>query len=178
MKSTLFTFYLLLVSGFLFAQAPKLNTLLQGKTNFFEIENIAKTYFANKEIKGKGKFEDNEYVRYMRWYWHWKSRINADGSFPDLLAQHEIYEQLNEGKTARKKTRATNWQNISQTTSPGGYNGMGRLLTVAFHPTDTNIIYVGAPIGGIWKTTTGGNSWTSLATSCLIIVWEVLSSIL
>ncbi|MBK6331198.1 MAG: T9SS type A sorting domain-containing protein [Bacteroidetes bacterium] len=162
MKSTLFTFYLLLVSGFLFAQAPKLNTLLQGKTNFFEIENIAKTYFANKEIKGKGKFEDNEYVRYMRWYWHWKSRVNADGSFPDLLAQHEIYEQLNEGKTARKKTRATNWQNISQTTSPGGYNGMGRLLTVAFHPTDTNIIYVGAPIGGIWKTTTGGNSWTSL----------------
>jgi hypothetical protein len=82
MKSTLFTFYLLLVSGFLFAQAPKLNTLLQGKTNFFEIENIAKTYFANKEIKGKGKFEDNEYVRYMRWYWHWKSRVNADGSFP------------------------------------------------------------------------------------------------
>ncbi len=145
-----------------FAQQQKLKTLLQGKTNFIEIENTANEYFANKNKKSAHTYEDNEYVKYMRWHWYWKSRVNPDGSFPDIKAQYEIYKNLSGGNASNKKTRATNWTNISQTTSTGGYNGMGRLITMAFHPTDTNIIYVGAPVGGIWKTTTGGNAWTSL----------------
>lgn len=161
MKSKLITFCLLLLCSFSFAQL-NLKSLLKGQTNLLEIDRIAQQYFANKTLQKKGKFDDNEYVKYMRWYWHWKNRVNADGSLPDLNAQAEIYRSLNAGAAPNKKSRATNWQNISQTVAPGGYNGMGRLITMAFHPTDTNIIYVGAPIGGIWKTTTGGNSWTSL----------------
>lgn len=162
MKSFLLSSYLLFCTMYLFAQESNLKKQLEGKTNFIEIEQIANQYFASKETKSKEKFEDNEYVKYMRWHWYWESRVNADGSFPDLQKQYDIYKNLNGQKTSNKKSRASNWQNISQTTAPGGYNGMGRLITMAFHPTDTNIIYVGAPVGGIWKTTTGGNSWTSL----------------
>src|SRR5712671_3423277 len=38
----------------------------------------------------------------------------------------------------------------------------GRLNTIAFDPTNTNVIYVGAATGGVWKTTDGGASWTAL----------------
>ncbi|MBK7028311.1 MAG: hypothetical protein IPH45_03480 [Bacteroidales bacterium] len=40
---------------------------------------------------------------------------------------------------------------------------MGRINAIAFHPTDVNTIYIGAPSGGIWKTTDGGASWVNLA---------------
>ncbi len=44
-----------------------------------------------------------------------------------------------------------------------GYNpGVGRLNCVAFHPTSATTIFVGAPSGGMWKTTNDGGSWTNL----------------
>jgi photosystem II stability/assembly factor-like uncharacterized protein len=38
----------------------------------------------------------------------------------------------------------------------------GRIHEIAFHPSDSNIIYASTPKGGIWKTTNGGNSWAPL----------------
>jgi photosystem II stability/assembly factor-like uncharacterized protein len=38
----------------------------------------------------------------------------------------------------------------------------GRVTAIAAHPTNASILYVGADSGGIWRTTTGGTSWTSL----------------
>jgi hypothetical protein len=45
---------------------------------------------------------------------------------------------------------------------PGDIKGKGRLDRIAFHPTDANIIYVGAPGGNLWKTTNGGTTWASV----------------
>jgi photosystem II stability/assembly factor-like uncharacterized protein len=38
----------------------------------------------------------------------------------------------------------------------------GRVTSIAMHPTDSNIFYVGAAAGGLWKTTDRGASWRSL----------------
>ncbi|UCE07095.1 MAG: hypothetical protein JSW07_03400, partial [bacterium] len=38
----------------------------------------------------------------------------------------------------------------------------GRMDAIAFHPNDPNIMYAGAPTGGLWKTTNGGKNWTPL----------------
>ena len=49
-------------------------------------------------------------------------------------------------------------------------NFAGRILCLAFHPTDQNIIWAGSASGGLWKTTNGGTgapngiNWTSVAT--------------
>jgi hypothetical protein len=106
MKATLFTLIFSITSSYLFAQELKLSQLLQGKTNFIEIENIANEYFSSKDIRTKGLFEDNEYVKYQRWQWQWKSRVNADGSFPDLNAQYEIYKNLNGLSGSNKKNES------------------------------------------------------------------------
>ncbi len=39
----------------------------------------------------------------------------------------------------------------------------GRISCLALHPSDTNTLYLGTAGGGLWKTTTGGTSWTALS---------------
>jgi len=41
----------------------------------------------------------------------------------------------------------------------------GRLTALAVDPTDANTVYIGAADGGVWKTTDGGNTWTSISDS-------------
>lgn len=38
----------------------------------------------------------------------------------------------------------------------------GRLNAITPHPTDEDIVYIGAAAGGVWKTTNGGTDWTPL----------------
>jgi photosystem II stability/assembly factor-like uncharacterized protein len=38
----------------------------------------------------------------------------------------------------------------------------GRVRGIAVHPTNHDIVYIGAAAGGIWKTTNGGSSWTNI----------------
>jgi len=38
----------------------------------------------------------------------------------------------------------------------------GRTNSIAFHPTNPNIIYIAAAQGGVWRTTNGGVNWTAL----------------
>ncbi len=54
------------------------------------------------------------------------------------------------------------------TNNTGQPTGMGRVNCIAFDPNNANVIYVGAPSGGIWKTTNAnGNStsWTNLSSN-------------
>ena len=40
--------------------------------------------------------------------------------------------------------------------------GMGRINCMTVHPTNPQIIYVGTPTGGLWRTMDGGTTWTEL----------------
>jgi hypothetical protein len=44
----------------------------------------------------------------------------------------------------------------------GTVNASGRIASIAVHPTNSQIIYIGAASGGVWKTTNGGTTWTAL----------------
>ncbi|MGH2565465.1 MAG: hypothetical protein ACRDE5_13190, partial [Ginsengibacter sp.] len=50
----------------------------------------------------------------------------------------------------------------------------GRLSAIAVDPTNSNILYVGAPAGGVWKSIDGGVSWNPLSNSW---PFEAISSI-
>jgi photosystem II stability/assembly factor-like uncharacterized protein len=63
-------------------------------------------------------------------------------------------------------TRMNNWVSINPT---GMFYVMtnnnyisGRTNSIAFHPTNPNIIYIAAAQGGVWKTTNGGINWVPL----------------
>ncbi|MBM3430441.1 MAG: PKD domain-containing protein, partial [Bacteroidetes bacterium] len=58
------------------------------------------------------------------------------------------------------KSTNGNWSIIGPIGKPTG-GGAGRLNFIRFDPTNSNTIWVGAPDGGLWKTTNGGTSWTT-----------------
>jgi hypothetical protein len=130
--------------------------------------NINKTkrafdlYFSNKpKVKGTG------YKQFERWYHNWKLKVNADGSFPapDRTLQ-EMKKYLRNNLTPRSASGA--WTSMGPSfnanlTYSGAFPhaGVGRVNAIAFHNTNPNIIYAGAPQGGFWYTTDKGLNWTA-----------------
>ena len=57
--------------------------------------------------------------------------------------------------------------NTSMTTS-------GRINTIAVNPSNTNVMYLGAATGGVWKTTDGGANWLPLTdTQCSLAMGSI-----
>ena len=63
----------------------------------------------------------------------------------------------------------TTWTNLGPTNADSETNGStlfvrdsGRPVSIVVDPTNTQIIYLATSGGGVWKTTTGGTSWTAI----------------
>lgn len=138
---------------------PHYLTMMQDpNANFFATQRAFENFFANKtRSKGDG------YKVFKRWESFMESRVNADGIKPTPNAVWDAYH----GFVSQYPQLSTNgsWSELGPQTVPtngtGQPNGVGRVNAVAFHPTNSNIIWVGAPAGGLWKTINGGTSWTS-----------------
>ncbi|NUM31933.1 MAG: Ig-like domain-containing protein [Bacteroidetes bacterium] len=158
MKRVLFTLILIKITCLAVSQ-PWNKYLYSSNPDFFEIQNAFKKYWEDKEPqKGEG------YKQFKRWEWFWEPRVGLNGKFPDSeINQNEYLKFLNKSKLYKAAPVKTNWTFMGPSTTPGGYNGLGRLNCIAFHPTDTSIMWVGSPSGGIWKTTDMGKTWISLS---------------
>ncbi|MBL7829158.1 MAG: T9SS type A sorting domain-containing protein [Saprospiraceae bacterium] len=129
--------------------------------NYHEICAQLDDYFAG-EFESKTDCWDNEWVKYQRWKWFWRDRVHADGSFPELRQQWLDFLKLNASNHALSREVIPAWTHEGPKNNPNyGYWGMGRTKNVAFHPSNPDIMWVGTPFGGIWKTTDGGQTWNT-----------------
>lgn len=139
-----------------YVQSQEWHAELQSESsNFYELQAAFDRYWIDKpHERGTG------YNVYKRWEWFWEQRVNPDGSFP--LPGHDVREAQ---KLSRMQQRRTDfkgiWQPMGPTTTPSGYNGLGRINCMAFHPTDPQTFWVGSPSGGVWKTTNYGKTWST-----------------
>ena len=124
--------------------------------NFFQIQSAFNKYWENRPItKGCG------WKPFKRWESIMQDRVTPTGQMP---APDEIRNAYNVfmSQYDNSKSLAGNWVCQGPFDLPSkGYKGLGRINAIAFHPTDPNIIYIGAPAGGLWVSTTGGNEWTT-----------------
>lgn len=145
------------------------------KVNFYEVQKAFYGYYPNKEKHEKldRKEEENEsYEIFKRWEYITSRRINPDGSripADQILNEYQQYlinKKQGETQGSQPANLTGNWTSLGPETLPisrTGYavSGLGRINCVAFHPKTASTIYVGAPCGGLWKTTNGGTSWSS-----------------
>ena len=148
----------------LYSQAD-IKTILSSGNDFEIMCKQADGYFAEKHptLKSKdlvmGEHRDGEYVKYMRWRNFWESSLNSDGTLGDLSAYHRQSPRRSQTDSLYENVE---WDNISNKEFIRLQISMGRTTSIAFHPTDVNVFYVGAAMGGIWKTEDGGDTYVPL----------------
>lgn len=80
-----------------------------------------------------------------------KQRRNADGIENMDWARWKEWEKIKHSQS--RSTQISTWENL------GPQVKSGRIISIAFHPTDTNTMYAGSASGGLWRTTDYGNTW-------------------
>ena len=158
----------------LFSQKATVGDLEREPLNFYEIqERIGSKWKDKPPKKGDG------FKQYKRWEYFWEGRTNLDGTFPspemietdwrDYQAKHP------EARTSAFSTGT--WKELGPQSTDSGYFGIGRVNCIAFHPTDRNTIWVGTPSGGLWKSTDGGQNWSTNTDKLLSVISLGISSI-
>lgn len=163
----------LLLGSFSYAQfnesAPWMKELEKGKTStnkvdqnrhsIYEISEAFHSYWDNKAPDKKG----SGFKPYMRWEEYWKHFVDKDGYLPSSNDLWNTWTQKVSGLLVPNPV--SDWTSIgpfSHGTLSGALPGQGRVNAIAVDPNDENTWYVGAPAGGIWRTTNSGNSWVNL----------------
>ena len=103
---------------------------------------------------------------------HYMQRLDPDGSVPADAVGRMIEQR--DALVAARPLGATNPLKNWKWLGPGNIGG--RLRAIVIHPATPNVMWVGSAGGGIWKTTTSGQSWFPLdgfapfmAVSCMVM---------
>ncbi len=167
MYKLLFSYLLFFFCLSLGAQ-ERLEDVLRSSKHFQEIVVEAERYFQQKypdlspwELSS-GEHKDGEFVKFMRWRSYWEKSLLPDGTLGDPTA-YFIDKSKQKGLNKTESPYANvPWTNISYLGYIDDQIGLGRTTSMAFHPTDATTFYVGAAIGGLWKTSDGGQSYIPL----------------
>lgn len=174
MKKHILFILVILIAGSISAQEwlknLPMDKLDNGTLTFFEIRDAAENHWNSLGVKDGYYIKDGVktkavgWKQFKRWEWYWENRIDpVTGEFPQKAAW-QVFEDFKK-EINPAAIDESEWINTGPHQTPGGYAGLGRINCVAFHPTQSNTIYVGSPSGGLWKTTDGGNTWTPLTDS-------------
>jgi photosystem II stability/assembly factor-like uncharacterized protein/PKD repeat protein len=169
MKKQILLFVFILFAKNYFAQDWMGN--LQGKNaNFYQLQASFKEYFKDRDITAKGK----GYKQFKRWEYMTEQRVYPSGNLSLLSTTWSNYEEFLKKNSASQQKYYGNNQITSTSWTPMGPFGplsglaennlprkAGRYNYITFNPSNPNIFWVGAPSGGLWKTTNNGATWST-----------------
>lgn len=151
-------FFSLLIIPFISSAQEWLQKMQTMDENFYSIQQSFEKYAEGRDPKQIPGFKP-----YKRWENFWKSRVYPTGEFPDNT---ELWRLISSKERSVAPT-ANSWSLLGPVEVPlksnGQKRGIGRINVVRFHPTDSNIIWVGTPAGGLWKSTDNGMTWSTLS---------------
>ena len=107
----------------------------------------------------------NGYKPYAREMDFVNKRITTNSTFnPNSLFIEWKKEKEKHSNTGVKSS--SNWVSKGPINTPiilsnNKKRGNGRVNCIAFDPIDPNIIWIGSPAGGLWKSVDGGSNWTT-----------------
>ncbi len=146
---------------------PWIDRLPQPATNFYDIQKSFYDFWKDKDISEKGR----GYTPFRRWEYFVEPRVYPTGNLLLLSNNWENFKafQSNAIKaghlTLGANTANSTWVPMGPIGSPTGVNNynikqnVGRDNFITFHPSNPSIFWIGAPAGGLWKTTNSGGAW-------------------
>ncbi|MCE9539601.1 MAG: hypothetical protein K8R85_10325, partial [Bacteroidetes bacterium] len=148
------------------------NKMKDPSVNFYDVQHSFNKYWKQEKIKEKiknlfifGKKTEGKnggITMYKRWENYVYPRVYPSGDRSAIQKGNQELQNLISNHTNKSAMQAGgNWSPMGAFTVPANGGGAGRLSCIRFHPIDQNIIFVGAPSGGLWKTIDGGASWTT-----------------
>ena len=164
LKNLLYIFLLLFLSMNIKAQINENVPWIQNQKDSITVskftmqsfDNSFDEYFKNRDWEARG----SGFKPHKRWENHWKFYTLKDGRIAPPSMLWQSWEHKNE--IANKSDNISNWQSLGPYTT-NVKNGQGRINTFIIDPNNPNIFYVGAPSGGIWKSTDAGENWKPLS---------------
>lgn len=153
-------------------------------TNFFTVKQAFDSAWHDREQEmleerrnhtNRSETDENEgmdgmYFKFKRWEYFMEPRVGASGdmslpastywNFMDYLNSNPAAMAQHNASVARQQM-TNSWTFVGPTGAPTN-SGAGRLCCIRFDPSNSDVIYVGAPAGGLWKSTNSGTSWTCL----------------
>lgn len=130
------------------------------ESDFYKAQEAFEKEWEGKEPeKGKG-WKQNKRAEYF-----WEQRLYPSGEMPSVQKLYQEYRTLTSSAKYDRKLAQSEWTSRGPNLVPekkskkSASPGIGRINCIAFHPTNKYIYYVGAPLGGVWKTTDDGSTW-------------------
>jgi len=119
--------------------------------------------------KGKTPVKGDGHKQVQRWLDYKGGYLNPDGSlrtaYDDLSAAMNYNSSRSSQSITGYWTYAGPWAPVYVGNTPSEVAmSMGRISAIGFDPSNPNIIYAGAPLGGLWKSHNSGASWQALNT--------------
>lgn len=129
---------------------------------FFKYEAQAQDLFIENNPYDKATELEKSKNSFKRERWFYEQRMYPYNFIPEGAYERALQQRDEMRRTQGYGLRGENlWVNIGPTS--GYYFSYGnissRIPTVAFHPTNPNIYYIGAAFGGVWKSTNQGVNW-------------------
>lgn len=98
-----------------------------------------------------------------RFKWLMETHADENGKMLNGRETLEVWTTLKSYSSQRSVSG--NWQPlgpvIDDVTTRENIEGVGRVSCIAFHPTNDQVMLVGTPAGGIWKSVNGGEKWAT-----------------
>jgi photosystem II stability/assembly factor-like uncharacterized protein len=124
---------------------------------------LTSVYRIQPDVATKKEFYESETksLEALAWLAEMNDYPNQDAPDDGINTAFEYFKEHFLNTNSQRTTADDEWESI------GPDNVGGRTLSIAIHPVDTNIIFMGSASGGLWKSTTGGigvNAWTYVET--------------
>ncbi|WP_299622534.1 T9SS type A sorting domain-containing protein [uncultured Tenacibaculum sp.] len=134
------------------------------KETLEKVSKRAEEYFKTVDRNKKG----SGFKPFKRWENHWSHYLKPDGSFKTFNDLKNSWLEKKELRS-RSNNNTSEWKPLGPYSNSNTYSsnsfkqsGQGRINAIIVDPNNSNTFYIGAPAGGIWKSTDAGLNWTPL----------------
>ena len=109
--------------------------------------------------KGKSPADIPNYKRFKRWEWFYGCRSYPAGHMP---APTILWSEW-QSRQFKENLNHLEWQLTGPDVVPENGGGAGRANCMALDPDNPEIIWLGTPNGGLWKSPDGGDTWENMS---------------